>query len=468
MKRMKIVVIGAGQVGNSVALELAKTHDVTVVDSDADRLNALRVTADVMTMEGDGADLEVLQEAGIAEANIIIASTDDDRVNILVCGIARMLSESVLTICRVADTAYLRSWEHTKKAFQVDLMVGSNFLTAQSIFYVVSESLAKDVAYFDSGRIEMAEFIVPAECEFAAKQIKDVKFPEGLKLAAVFEGDRMEVASGETWLREGNRLLVIGKAEEVGKFGQRLARSQEPRLGKEPSKNRLKRWIKKTQKASMSVFIMGGGEIGFQTARLLEKQDITPKIFEANHARAEFLAKNLPDSFVLNDDLRDPSFLKQEGISRADLVVVALSSDDLNLFASLLALNLGAKKVVSVIHNKEYQELFETNGVELTFNPRTEVIKEIIRHTRGKMLDKVAFVEDHKGEVIQLELQASSVLVNEPLHECMQNVPTRFVVGAVSRGGNVIIPNGQTVLLAGDKVVLFADTANIPALMEVL
>src|SRR5690554_6033605 len=124
MRTMKIVVVGAGQVGRAVASELAKGHDLVVIDSEAERLEDLRHSVDVMTIEGDGADLEILKEAGVPEADIIIASTDDDRVNILVCGIARMLSEELFTICRVADTAYLRSWEHTRKAFQVDLMVG--------------------------------------------------------------------------------------------------------------------------------------------------------------------------------------------------------------------------------------------------------------------------------------------------------------------------------------------------------
>lgn len=461
MNRMKIVVIGAGQVGKSVATELAKIHDLVVIDSDSERLDALRYAADVMTLEGDGADLEILQEAGVSEADIIIASTDDDRVNILVCGIARMLSESLFTICRVADTAYLKSWERTKKAFQVDLMVGSNFLTAVSIVGVITEQLATDVAYFDEGRIEMAEFLIPDDCEFAGQQIKDSNVPAGLRFAAVFDGKSMEVAGGNTLLKAGNRLLVIGRADEVGKFSQRLARkkSEVPEKG-------LKKWLKKKSKEAISVFILGGGEVGFQTAKLLEKKGISPKVVESDAARADFLAKSLPKSFVLHDNIRDPKFLKTEGIGRADLVIVALKTDELNLFGALLVQHLGAKKVVSVLHDTEYQELFKQYGIDLTFNPRTEVIKEIIRHTRGKRLEKIAFVEDHRGEVIQLKLQEGSALIGRPLQECMEDLPSKLVIGAVSRKGQVIIPHGKTILQEDDDLVIFVDTNNVADLME--
>ncbi|QED29271.1 Trk system potassium transporter TrkA [Microvenator marinus] len=468
MRTMKIVVVGAGQVGRSVASELAKVHDLVVIDSEAERLEDLRHSVDVMTIEGDGADLEILKEAGVPEADIIIASTDDDRVNILVCGIARMLSEELFTICRVADTAYLRSWEHTRKAFQVDLMVGSNFLTAQSIDNVLSEELARDVAYFDNGRIEMAEYVIPEDCELAAKQIKDTKIPEGVRLAAVFDGQKMEVATGATWMRAGNRVLVIGESEEVAGFGNRLARSQDSKLGKDPSKNRVKRWLKRKQKDNLNVFILGGGEVGLQTATLLEKRGLSPKLVESDAKRAELLARALPKSFVLNDDIKNPGFIRTEGLSRADLVIVCLSTDELNLFASVLALDVGAKKVVSVIHSIEFQPLFDRSGVELTFNPRTEVIKEIIRHTRGKRLDKIAFVEGHKGEVIQITLDENSALVGKPLQEATQDLPGKLVIGAASRNDVVIIPNGKTVLEPGDRLVVFLDTTDVAAMMEAL
>jgi trk system potassium uptake protein len=460
---MKIVVIGAGQVGRSVAVELAKTHDITVVDSESERLDALRFVADVLTLEGDGADLDVLQEAGVADADIIIASTDNDRVNILVCGIARMLKETLFTIARVADTAYLRSWERTRKAFQVDLMVASNYLTAVSIASIVSEQLAREIEYFDDGRIEMAEFRVPADSPLANKKVKDCNVPSGLRFAAVFTGDAMEVAGGDTIVKAGSRLLVIGRTQAVGRFGQELR--GEPQ-GKRPRRG-IKKWLTaRSSSTSMSIFILGGDEVGYQIARLLEERGMTPKIVEPDPVRAEYLASHLPRTFVLNDSPRDPEFLKTEGIGRADLVIAAMWPDELNLFVSLQAIMLGAKRVVSVVHDKKYEELFGRNGVELTFNPRTEVIEEIIRHTRGRRLEKVAFIEDHRGEVIEVKLDKGSFLVGKSLEEATRHLPAKMVVGAVSRGGEVMIPHGKTVLREGDDLVIFVDAAEVDAVME--
>ncbi|MFU8807044.1 MAG: NAD-binding protein, partial [Bradymonadaceae bacterium] len=212
---MKIVVVGAGQVGQAVAKDLAQTHDIIVVDLDAERLDDLRYQADVLTYEGDGGDIDVLKEVKAAEADIIIASTDNDHINILVCGIARLLSQKVLTIARVTDSEFLKAWKTSKKAFSVDMMVGSNFLTATSIVQVAFEQMAQEVEFFDEGRIKMAEFNVPADCHLAGKTVREADIYGGLRYAAVFHDGNMEVARGATKIPSGSRILVIGRPKAV-------------------------------------------------------------------------------------------------------------------------------------------------------------------------------------------------------------------------------------------------------------
>ena len=459
---MKILVVGAGQVGRAVAVELAQYHDIVVVDEDNSRLDKLRFDADVLTLEGDGGDLDVLKEAGAEEADLLIACTDNDRVNILICGTARMLKEEVFTICRVADTSYLKNWEHSRRAFQVDFMVGSNLLTAMSIARIVTQELARGVEFFDQGRIEMAEFAIPEDCDFSGKKVQDCEVPEGLRFAAIFRGHEMEITTGQTELTPGARLLVIGESAEVGAFGRRLCGAPAfPPRG-------LKRLLARTKATVEGVFVLGGGEVGYQVARLLEEQGLSPRVVESDGERAAWLARKLKRSFVLHNDARNREFLKTEGVGRADAVVVALRPDERNLFTALLAKHLGAKRVLALVHDRDHQELFVASGIEETFNPRTEVIEEILRHTRSRQLEKIAFVEGHRGEVIEVELSATSPLVGRPLKEVMGELPGKMVIGAVSRSEVVIIPRGETRLRAGDDLVIFVDSTCVDELMEKL
>jgi trk system potassium uptake protein TrkA len=445
---MRLVVVGAGQVGSTVAKGLDTNHDIIVVDHDPEKLDSLRYEADVMTFEGNGAEIEVLEEVNTSEADMVIASTDDDRTNILVCGTARALNPDLFAIARVANTGYLKSWMYSKKAFNVDLMVGSDYLTARSIVQVGFQQMARSVEYFGRGRIEMAEFNVPADCSFAGQTVRDADLYKGLRYAAVFDGDEMEVVGGDTVIPPGGRLLVIGRSQDVRDFGKEITDTKTKEVNR--------------------VFILGGGEIAYQTAQLMEQRGISPKVVESDRERAEFLAKNLPDSYVLHDDATDPKFLEEEGLPRAQLVVSALRPDERNLFTALQSIHLGADRTISVVHENKYIPLFERFDVDVTVNPRQEVIEEILSYTRERQLERVAFVGMHHGEVIEVELDADSPLVGGPLKETIHAFPDALVIGAVSRGGDILIPEGDTVLQPHDNLVIFADSDIVEEVVETI
>ena len=445
---MDIVVVGAGQVGRAVAKGLHGEHSIVVVDHNPEKLDDLRYEADVMTYEGDGADLEVLEKAHTDEADMIIASTDDDRTNILVCATAGALNDDLFSIARVAETGFLKSWQYSKKAFNVDLMVGSDYLTARSLVQVGFRQMAQVVEYFDHGQIAMVEFNVPHDCHLAGEPVKEVDVYDGLRYAAVFHDEEMEVVGGDTVIPGGSRLLVIGRSEEVTNLGRELSTEEDD------------------DKPVRRVFILGGGEIAHQTAKLIEERGLSPKIVEKDRERAEFLAKDLPDSFVLHEDATDPDFLRSEGLDRAQLVISALRPDERNLFTSLQSMHLGAERVVSVVHNTKYEALFEEFGVSVTVNPRNKVIEEILRHTRNRRLEKVAFVEDHRGEVLEVELDGDSILVGRPLMDAAEQLPREMVIGAVSRRDETIIPSGETELEAGDHLVIYADSTVVNEVVE--
>lgn len=445
---MKIVVIGAGQVGTAVATHLASSHEITLIDHDTERLDAIRYRADVITIEGDGADFEVLEEANIAQSQIVIACTDNDRTNILVCGVAKMLAADVFTLARVTESDFLKAWSHTQGAFDVDVMIGSNRLSATKIVGVVHEDSARAVEYFADNRIKMAEFRVGPDIAVAGKTVEECDVYDGLRYAAVFSDDRMEVARGKTVIQPGSRLLVIGKTEAVRAFGVDVCGSSPHSIG--------------------SVFVLGGTELGFEVARLLEERGHSPKVVELDADRANFLARRLHKGLVLNADPLDPEFMKAEGVARADVVICAQNADEKNLMACLHARALGAGRIISVIHDSVHQDLFEHLDLQDTFNPRNEVFEEIIRHTRSRRLEKVTFIEHHQGEVIEVKLSNDSPLAAQMLKDGIKTFPESVVIAAISRKGEIIIPTGDTILKTGDDLVLFADANVVDEVVEQL
>ncbi|WP_263840752.1 Trk system potassium transporter TrkA [Salinibacter sp.] len=446
---MKVVVIGVGQVGSSVAHALAGEHEVIAVDKDPDRLEMIRAETDVLTYEGNGARVDVLKSADVQDADLVVGSTSDDRSNILICSTARALNDGAFTIARVTETEYLATWSQLREAFNVDFMVGADHLTARNIVEVVGLPTARNVEHFGQGRVVMAGFTVPEESPVAGKTVQELRLGDGVNLVAVFDDEHMEIVRGTTCLRPNIRLLVIGRPGQVEHFAGTLT----PR-------DRVKQ--------ARQIMILGGGEIGFQTARMLEQRGLQPRLVEKDPDRAQALAQELPDTLVLQNDATDPKFLRREGVADADLVVSALTPDERNLLTSTLSLDLGAERVLSVVHRDVYESVFTSSGIETTVNPRREVIEEILRHTRVRGIEKITFVEGDRGEVVEVALTAESPLVGRPIEEGVEAVPYNFVVGAVTRNGEVLIPRGKTVLEPQDHLVLFVDAEEADEVLEAL
>lgn len=435
---MNIVVVGAGQVGTAVAKGLQEANQVSVIDKNPDRLGDLRGEADVLTLEGDGVDIDNLRDAKVEEADIVVASTNDDRTNILVCATIEALNPDAFSIARVTNSDYLRSWRHSRKAFNVDFMVASDYLTANRMVHLGFEQRARDVEYFGRGDIQMAEFDIAPDSPLAGKTIKDADTYEGLRYVAVAKDDTIEVVHGGTVISPDSSLIVIGRKEAVSDFGRKSAIA--------------------AQSSVDTVYILGGSGVGREIAELLEKRDFDSTLVEPEQKPAREIAEQYSNCFVLNNELTDPAFLESENIDEADLILTATRNDQTNLFASLLLQQLGAERVISVVHNSQYPSLFEHYGVRATVNPREEVIEEIFRYTRGRELQRVAFVEKHRGEVIEVTLDADSMLVGRPLSETGPELPDAMVIGALYRDGHVIIPRGNTVPGSGDEIVIFAET----------
>ena len=434
---MNVLIVGAGQVGESIASDLAADHDVTVVDQRSDRTEELAYSYDVLTVTGDGTDIDVLEDAGIEAAEMVIASTDDDETNIVVCSTAAEFSDA-FTIARIKQTTYLNTWNRSERAFGIDYMVCTNLLTAQSIVRVIGLPAAIDVDLFASGTVQMAEFDISEECPIAEQTVQEADRYDSLTFSAIIRDESVIVPDGSTVMQAGDRVVVIGSPQSVQAFAEVLEPNHA--IGSDED-----------------VAIFGGSEIGYHVARLLSERGFSPRLIEQDHDRARSLAEQLPGAQVMESDATDIGFLEREHIDEADVVVAALESDQKNLLVSLLARRLGADRTVAIINTPSYVELFETVGIDVAINPRTVVAEEITRLTQSDATENVALIETDKAEVIEIEVDSDSVLANRPIKESVGDLPTGVVIGAITRGQEFITPRGDTEIRVGDHVILFVE-----------
>ncbi|SEW28773.1 Trk system potassium transporter TrkA [Halobacterium jilantaiense] len=434
---MRVIIAGAGQVGTRVAAELDADHDVVLIDTDAERIDRLSYDLDVLTVTGDSSAIDTLREAGIEDADILIASTDSDEINILTCATAKALAD-VTTVARVKDVKYIDTWDQAENVFDVDFMVGTNLLTVAAAAGGTGLSAARNFDVFAGGMVQMAEFEVGADSPLVDQSVREADQFDGLTFAAILRGGTTIVPTGETRIQAGDDVVVVGPPQSVHAFGAELA-SREP-----DAKN---------------VLVIGGSDVGYHTARLLEERGLRPHLVAANADRARELAERLSTTTVRNRDPTDRDFLESERMTDVDVVVAALDHDsEENLLAALRAQRRGADRSVAIVDHGEYVDLFEAAGVDVAVNPRRATATEIIEFVRDQDTQNVALLEDNQAQVIEIRIDRDSVLTGRPIRESVGDLPEGVVVGAITRNGSFLVPRGDTVIETGDHAVILADS----------
>jgi len=436
---MRVLVVGAGEVGSSIASSLSDSHEVVVVDVDPERVDALTYSEDVLAVTGDGTDIDILRDAEVEQADVVIASTDDDETNLATCATVDVVSDA-FTIARVEDTNYLDTWQSFNGAFGVDFMVCTDLLAAEAIVRVVGLPTAHEVDPFADGCVEMAEFDVPADSPIAGETVAEADRFDELTFVAVVENgsEKAEVARGDTVIHGDSRVVVVGRPESVRAF----ARSINPK----GSVGRVD-----------DVVIIGGSTTGELIAERLVNRGIHLRVVEFDEERARELAERLPTATVYSHDATDPEFLERKHIEDADAVVATLGSDERSLLAALLAKRQGAERAIAVVEQARYVDLFETVGVDVAVNPREVTAEEITRFTRERRAENVAIIEPGGAEVVEIEVDEDSVLAGRTIQDAMADLPEGFVVGAITRDSDYVTPRGDTFVETGDHVVAFVE-----------
>ncbi len=422
---MRIVIAGAGEVGFSLAQSLADKYDVYIIEEDSSRCDAVS-DLDVVVVNGNAANINVLKSANIENADVFLAVTGNDEVNLL-AGIAARKLGAKKVIVRVENPEYVDKPIVRDHPLGYDVVICPQLALAQEAARLVGIPGAIEIVTFSGGRVEMIEVQIMENSKADGCKVKDLNLPPNVVITSIYRNGEVIIPRGDTVLRKGDRVAIVGKTAEIEKlrgiFGPPVVKR---------------------------VTIFGAGTIGSYVARILQKGRISVKLVESRRDRCEHISEMLSGVKVVCGDATDIEFLVEEEIGKSDAVVATTESDEKNLLICLLAKNLGAKTAIAKVEKKEYVRLFEAVGVDAALNPRRVTYNEVMKLLRRMQIETVAEIEG--AAVVEIVVK-NPKLVGMKLKDI--NLPKSAIIGAVVRGDDCLIPRGDTELQLGDRLLVF-------------
>lgn len=445
---MKIIVVGAGKVGYSLAQRLIKDeHDVYVVDKSLERIKNLENNLDVSLVHGNGSDLSLLREIGLDDVDVFIGVTDSDEVNMLSCSVAKMLGVPT-TIARVRDNSIAENMDDAmRERLGVDLFINPEMVTAQEILQILETPAAIDVEEFGQGTVRLMEFKVNYDMPEIDKPLKDIQFPQGVLLVGILRQGEMIIPHGQSHLEANDSVFFLGLKESVAQVEHM--------------------WFENNAVFHKRIVIIGAGLVGRNLTVLLEKAGFTVKVIEKDMARCQLLASMVDKSMVICGDGTDFDLLESEEIADNDVIIALTDDDKLNLLVALLGKHMGIGKTVVRVGRPEYIMLMEQVGIDVVFSPRLLTSGEILRFVRrGEGVVSISTFEGGKAESIEMEIKSTS-----PIHgKCLKDIrlPGKGLVGVILRNGKAIVPHGETRIEVDDHLIIFTLPEHVNKLLKYL
>lgn len=431
---MRVIIIGAGKVGYNIGKMLSyEKHDVVVIEKNEERHKIVSENLDVQVILGSGASTKVLEEAGIKEADLLVAVTEIDELNMVSCMLAKKYGVKK-TIARVRNTEYVESEQFKDTSdMGIDLVINPEFVTAKEITELVEAPEALNVEFYADGKLQMLELKISSDAPVARKQLKDLNLPYRYLIVAILRDNNMLIPRGEDYILPNDILFIIAKTKEMV---------------------RIEKFLGKERKKIENVVILGGGRIGYFLAKMLEEKKISVKIIEKDKKRCNEIVRNLDSSLVLCGDGTDIDLLKEESVGDTDLFISVTEDDKLNLLVSLLAKHLGVSKTIAQIRRSDYSALMESVGVDVVVSPRELTAAAILRFIRKGKIVSVTLLGGAKAEMIEMIVPDEFRYLNKQLKDL--TFPRGAIIGAIVRKNQVIIPSGDDEIRAGDRVIIFA------------
>ncbi len=444
---MYVIVGGAGEVGYHVARALREEgHDVAVVETDQNRLARLQ-DLDVLTIEGNvGSKTLLEEEADIRRADLLIACTGQDEVNMVACALAR--THGCRTIARINQTEYLNTpYTREYEAMGIDVAVSPEMVAAIRIRRLLNQPGLTSTDVFLNGKVTVAEGRVTADAFVLGKKVGDVEPPEGFTLFAIYRGDDVIIPDGRTQFHVNDRLLMALTSPDV-------LEEVEPYIGKAKAVETPGREIKR-------VMIAGATRVGIHLARLLEQSKRDVVLVESDALRARFAGEQLERTLVVHGIATDRDLLIQENVDTFDAFIAATGSEEHNVLAALMAKQFGVHTTVAVIDQPELKGFLEGLDIDLAVAPRLSTVGAILKHVHTSTEDLEL---QHLGEerVITFKVTDHSSVAGKKLKRI--HWPSHSIVAAVVRGEDVILPRGNDTIEAGDLVLTYCLSQSVTQL----
>ena len=438
---MKIIILGAGKLGVRLVEALVDgDYDVTLVDNDDEKLNRLAQMYDVMTIEGDARNVELLREIGASEADFLFSTTTSDDTNILSASFAKVLGCRYVA-ARVREPEHMNQLEFIREHYDIDLIINPDLLITGEIYrYLIDKyTLSNGIYTFD--KIALIEFEADKIREIVGKNLIEFRslMPEFL-IVGLCKNGRIIVPHGHDVIEYKDIIYLMGEKDDVFRLSKRVH-------------------SKLRHADARKVMIIGGGKTGFYLAKQLAEYGSRVKIIEQDRKRCHYLTNKLRNVMVLNGDGANIQLLDDEDLDQMDAFVTCTGYDEENLLLALTAKNRGIEDVISKVSHESYKELISTLGIDIVLNPLDISASTILRTIRGSKRVLSSVLLQGQAEIMEIYASDRMNMLNIPLRQL--DLPDYIIIAAIRRGTETIIPDGNTVIKDGDRVIIVCLVSNI-------
>lgn len=452
---MNIIIVGLGKIGQKITEKLSneREHNITVIDNKHNIVDELVNKYDVMGVVGDCINVEILEEAGVSDADIIIAATGSDELNFTTCLLAKKLG-NCQTISRIRKPEYRKTINLFKDDLGLEMVINSDMSAAQEIARALRFPNAIQIDTFAKGRIEILKFKIPAESVLCGLKICDINSKLGcdILICGIERGDEVFIPNGQFTLNEGDLVSVTATYRNCAMFFKKIGI--------------------KTNKVKDTI-IIGGGVIGYYLAGLLIQSGISVKIIEQKKERCEELSDLLPKATIINGDGTDNALLLEEGIENADSVVALTNIDEENLILSLFARSKTKGKLITKVNRLEYDEVIKKLDLGTIIYPKNIAAENILRFVRAKNnslgssnIETMHFILGGKAEALEFRIKNSSPVVGIPLADLKTR--KNILIACINRNGKVITPRGNDKIEVGDTVIIVTTISGLKDINDIL
>lgn len=440
---MKVAIVGVGKLGYKLAEAMINTDiDITLVDSNNKVLERVNDYLDVLTVPGNGVEVEALKELNIKSYDLLVAATYSDETNVIICSLAKKLG-CKKTIARIRNPEYSNQIDFIKAEMGIDHVINPELATSNEIARYLLKSYNFYSEDFAKGKVSIIDFYLKSVPSFIGKKIIELDDMKDLLIAAITRDDKIIIPHGYTELYEDDIIHVIGSSENINKLAEKFHLNTD--------KGKIKK-----------VMILGGGNIAYYLAQKLKASNAKVIIIEQDKDRCRYLSERLSDVLVIRGDGTDINLLEEEGLESMDAFIAATGYDEQNLLMTLMAKQAGVKKTIAKISRPNYVKIIDNLGIDVALNPTNIAASNILKFIRGGKVVSVSLLLGEQAEVTEIIALKDSRIVGKPLSQL--GLPKGIIIGARVQEGKVTIPNGDTIIEPNDRLIVFCLSSDVPAL----